>query len=192
MKIRILTAEDAASYWELRLEALERDPEAFGASAEEHRSMSRQDVIARLCADPVNNFVSGAFVDRRLVGTAGVYRDKGLKERHKGHVWGVYVTGEMRSRGIGKRLLESVLDRAATVPGIEQIMLAVAATQDAAISLYRSLGFETYGCEPRALKVGSRYIDEEHMVLTVDRWLNRKGAVEAEFASKRGKNKKRP
>jgi hypothetical protein len=28
-----------------------------------------------------------------------------------------------------------------------------------------SLGFRSFGCERRALKIGQRYVDEEHMVL---------------------------
>jgi hypothetical protein len=46
-------------------------------------------------------------------------------------------------------------------------MLSVVTTQDAAISLYRSLGCESFGCERRALKIGDRYLDEENMVLFV-------------------------
>lgn len=33
--------------------------------------------------------------------------------------------------------------------------------------LYRRFGFEAYGTEPNALKVGSTYIDEEHMILRI-------------------------
>jgi hypothetical protein len=40
----------------------------------------------------------------------------------------------------------------------------VATTQQAARQLYRSFGFETFGTEPAALKVGSDYIDEDYMV----------------------------
>jgi hypothetical protein len=42
------------------------------------------------------------------------------------------------------------------------IALSVAITQAAAIALYQSLRF---GREHRALKIGGRYVDEEHMVL---------------------------
>jgi len=31
--------------------------------------------------------------------------------------------------------------------------------------LYASLGFEVFGTEKRALKVGQRYVDEDYMVL---------------------------
>ncbi|MFY9951539.1 MAG: hypothetical protein WAK27_22750, partial [Candidatus Sulfotelmatobacter sp.] len=58
---------------------------------------------------------------------------------------------------------------------IEQIMLSVATTQNAAVSLYRSLGFEPFGCERRALKIGDQYVDEEHMVLFIHKRLPRAG-----------------
>jgi len=45
------------------------------------------------------------------------------------------------------------------------VLISVVATQRAAAGLYRSLGFELFGCEPRALLVGGRYIDEQYMVL---------------------------
>jgi hypothetical protein len=41
----------------------------------------------------------------------------------------------------------------------------VTETQAAAIKLYHSLGFETFGREPRALKIGDRMMDEDYMIL---------------------------
>jgi hypothetical protein len=35
----------------------------------------------------------------------------------------------------------------------------------AARALYVSAGFEAFGLERRALRVGDRYVEEEHMVL---------------------------
>ena len=165
MEIRVLNANDASAYWKIRLEALECDPEAFGSSVEEHRALAEDEVAARISYDPANKFVVGAFSGERLLGTAGFFRDKGLKARHKGHIWGVYVAREARSQKVGRKMLRALLERAARIDGVEQIMLSVVTAQDAAVSLYRSLGFESYGCERRALKIGERYVDEENMVL---------------------------
>jgi len=169
VEIRFLTADDADAYWKIRLEALERDPGAFSASAEDHRTLSVNDVKARLSSNPDSNFVVGAFVGRRLVGTAGLYREPGLKTRHKGRVWGVYLAAEMRGKGIGRSMLQALLERAAKIAGLEQIVLSVTTTQVSAIAMYRSLGFESWGHEVRALKIGDRYIDENYMVLRLKR-----------------------
>ena len=168
MEIRFLTGHDATLYRGIRLEALECEPEAFGSSVDEFSTLTLDDIATRLSADSLNNFVVGAFADARLLGTAGFFRDKGLKERHKGHIWGVYVTPEARGKRAGHEMLRALLERAAKIEGIEQMMLSVATTQTAAVRLYRSFGFESYGCERRALKVGDRYVDEEHMVLYLD------------------------
>src|SRR3984957_765776 len=168
MEIRFLTGHDATLYRGIRLEALECEPEAFGSSVDEFSTLTLDDIATRLSADSLNNFVVGAFADARLLGTAGVFRDKGLKERHKGHIWGVYVTPEARGKRAGHEMLRALLERAAKIEGIEQMMLSVATPQTAAVRLYRSFGFESYGCERRALKVGDRYVDEEHMVLYLD------------------------
>jgi ribosomal protein S18 acetylase RimI-like enzyme len=165
MEIRFLTAADAGEWWRLRLEALDGDPEAFSSSAEEHRLLTVDDVKTRLGTDAADSFVVGAFEDERLCGMGGFYREKGLKSRHKGWVWGVYVSPTKRGVGIGRRMLLTLLDRAAGVDGLEQILLSVTANQKSAIRLYRSLGFESFGCEPRALKIGDKFIDEEYMIL---------------------------
>lgn len=165
MEFRYLTADDAGEWLRLRLEALQGDPEAFSASFEEYQPLSLEEVRKRLGFDAKDAFVVGAFENGRLQGCAGFYRDKGLKSRHKGRVWGVYVTPERRGAGVGKRLMGLLLKRGAALEGVEQILLSVTATQAGALRLYRSLGFTPYGLEPRALKIGDRFVDEEYMFL---------------------------
>jgi ribosomal protein S18 acetylase RimI-like enzyme len=165
MDIRLLTTNDASEYWRLRLEALEGDPEAFSSSAEEHKALSMDEVKRRLGADDGDFLVAGAFEDGRLIGTAGFYREKGPKVRHKGRIWGVYVTPAHRGSGVGRKIMQLALERGKAIDGVEQVLLSVAVTQIAANRLYRSLGFESFGREPRALKVAGRFIDEEYFIL---------------------------
>jgi ribosomal protein S18 acetylase RimI-like enzyme len=165
IEIRLLTPDDVEAYWHLRLEMLVTEPEAFGSSPEAHRELSMEEVRTRISIVPENKFVAGAFSDGRLVGAVGFVRMSGLKERHKGRIWGVYLKPQLRHRGIGRAMIAKVLEHAAKINGLEQIQLQVATAQAAAIAMYHSVGFISFACERRALKVGDRYIDEDYMVL---------------------------
>lgn len=165
MEIRLLTANDAETWWQLRLEMLLSDPASFADSAEEHQTTTIETARKHLGAgDPASNFVLGSFENGKLMGTAGFFRRKNNKERHKGHVWGVYVSPDQRGKGAGKALMQEIIRRAREIEGIEQITL-VASASFPAQKLYEAVGFKSYGIEPHSLKIGSRYVDDVLMVL---------------------------
>lgn len=168
MEIRVLGESDAEAWWHLRRLALQDEPHSFAESMEEHEAKPIQQAREFFRENGPDNFVVGYFEDGQLAGMAGFYREKHAKFRHKGTIWGVYVRRESRRKGVARAVLNEIIGRVRTNPGIEQILLIVAATQDKARSLYEALGFRKYGVEPRSLKIGSEYVDDELMVLFLD------------------------
>jgi RimJ/RimL family protein N-acetyltransferase len=158
-RTRQLSGVDAKSFQALRLEALERHPAAFAAAPEEEAGRSLDEIALRLD----EGTVFGAFIESRLVGSAGFFRPDRIKKRHKGVLWGLYVQAAVRGRGLGRALVERVIAHARD--RVQQLHATVSTTNLAARQLYLQLGFRVYGLEPRGLKVGDRYFDQELMVL---------------------------
>lgn len=127
--------------------------------------MARERGAARLRRTNNSSLVMGAFFKGELVGMAGFFRERHLKTRHKGRIWGVYVRANCRGTGLGGKLLLALLKRIKKLPGLEQVNLSVSCSQAVAKNLYRSLGFETFGVEDNALKIGDAYLSEEYMVM---------------------------
>jgi ribosomal protein S18 acetylase RimI-like enzyme len=165
MELRLLTVDDAEAFWHLRLEALRNDPASFANSAEEHLNTTVETSREFLSKkDPVHNFVVGMFEEGKLSGTAGFFRRSNNKERHKGHIWGVYVRPQSRGKGIARALMQEIIRRAHGIEGLEQVTLVASANLPAQ-RLYKALGFESYGIEPHSLKIGAEYVDDVLMIL---------------------------
>jgi ribosomal protein S18 acetylase RimI-like enzyme len=165
MNIRLLTADDAEAFWHLRLESLRGDSPSFADSAEEHLETTIETARERLeSSDPASNFIVGMFEHGQMIATAGFFRRPNNKERHKGHIWGVYVRPESRGKGVASALMKEIVRRARAIGGLEQITLVASANLPAQ-RLYKALGFESYGVEPHSLKIGTEYVNDVLMVL---------------------------
>jgi len=153
---------------ELRREALEREPASFGESVAEFLQLSSNAIAERLGESSNENFIFGAFDAGSLIGMAGFFREQREKRRHKGTVWGVYVTTRYRGQGVARAIMSALLEAVRELPGLACVYLTVTSSNAAARKLYRRLGFRGFGIEPRALAVNGEFFDEEHMVLFTD------------------------
>lgn len=165
--IRMLAEVDAENYWNLRLEALQKNPEAYVTTYEEaiKKEEPIQEVIKNLQGE--HSYTFGAFDENnKLVGIVTLLTESRAVLRHKGHIVGMYVSAQSRGRGYARNLIHEVVKKAKKL-SIEQIGLSIVSDNMAAKKLYHSIGFESYGVEKRALKMDEVYRDEEYMVLFI-------------------------
>ena len=170
MQIRELTKSDAPTYRTLRLRALKEHPTDFSSSYEQQKDWPLARFAERLPESPnsTDSFLIGCFFEGNLVGSIGFIREEEPKSKHLGTIVGMHVAAEHQGRGYGRALVAAALERACRVPELSIIQLGVTTTNQSAISLYKSVGFETYGTEPRAIFVDGQYFDEHLMALKLD------------------------
>jgi GNAT superfamily N-acetyltransferase len=104
--IRRLRSDDAASFKAIRLEALKASPELLRSTFELEDKLDLAWFAGRL----EDAHVVGAFRDGELVGTAGFSIQQGEPNAHKGRLFGMYVRSSLRNLGLGRLLLNAVLD----------------------------------------------------------------------------------
>ena len=157
--IRPLRAADADAWRALRLQALKQEPAAFASSYEEAALTDPVEFARSIPPEGEAAVLFGLFVDGALEGAAGFVVFGGLKLKHKGLLWGVYVRPSWRRRGFGKALVGRVIEHARA--HVALLQAGVTAADGAARRIYLALGFEPYGLERAALRVDGVDIDEE-------------------------------
>ena len=170
LAIREATEADAGALRQLRLRALREEPQAFGRAYDEALQQSAEEAreqLLRTIASP-DDVTFVADDGTQLLGMVGFLRERGIKFRHKGNIWGMYVVSEARGKHIGRALLGAAIRHARSLPDMETVLLGVITVNEAARGLYHAVGFEPYAVEPRAMRVEGRYYDEEFMLLRLN------------------------
>ncbi|WP_456274392.1 N-acetyltransferase family protein [Bacillus sp. AK031] len=162
MEIRSLIAEDAEAYWELRLEALKNDGEAFATTYEE--SIARQDPLqgVRSNLESSGSITYGVFSDVRLAGNVTILFNRHEKMKHKASIVAMYVTPSFRKKGIGHMLLNKA-EQSAKESKVEILQLTVVTTNSSAVNLYEKAGYMPFAVEKKAMKHQGQFIDEMWM-----------------------------
>ena len=139
MRVRRLRADEADALRELRLRALQDSPWAFGSSFERELEHGPDWWEAR-AGQAGDEALYVADHNSALVGMAGGFVPS---EPDTVQLWGMWVAPEARGRGLGRALVESVIDWA----GGRRVQLDVTDDERArgAAALYRSLGFAPTG-----------------------------------------------
>ena len=163
MEICALTPLDASAFQSLRLRGLQECPEAFASSYEEEVEAPLIEIEKRLIPQK-DSVIFGAFQDLTLCALVGLQRERLRKMAHKSFIWGVYVSPEVRGKGVGTQILQHALHYAATVQETRQVNLGVNTQNTAAVALYKKLGFVQYGLERAYLLLAGVVHDEYQIV----------------------------
>jgi ribosomal protein S18 acetylase RimI-like enzyme len=161
MIIKIITQEsEIRAYYDLLMKAITDEPQFFRISPTDMKG----EVFPT--QDTFENFTLGAFNDDgELVGTVGFKRDLFLKLRHKGLIFRMYVSEKAKGHGLGRKLLQALIERAKQGEGLRQLYLTVVSSNQRAINLYLSEGFELYSREKGSIKMAeNEFIDEDSMI----------------------------
>lgn len=106
-----------------------------------------------------------AVVDGKIVGSAGVAAVGGRRKVLHRARFGISVLKDYWGLGIGRVLMEASIDCARRA-GYTQLELEVVADNERALSLYRRVGFEEYGHNPRGYRsAAAGYQELVHMRL---------------------------
>lgn len=163
MKIRKLTPKDADQFYELKLKGVATDPNAFLATKEELQSKTP----AEICAWIERDYILGAFVDEKLVGTIHLIEQQPKKFQHIGILGGMYVDPEYRGKGMARQLLQQMLEHIKNERQFYSLQLKVVTTNIGALKLYESFGFFRWAHEEKALYYNGKYTDQYHYMVVL-------------------------
>ena len=164
VEIRQLGAADAEAFSALRRVLVADNPVPMGLTMEEELGRSLQGFRDQLTA-PAPNAAFGAWVDGQLRACAAVAWTRFPSSMHKAQLWGCFVDPVFRRTGLGRRIVERALEHA-RAQGVRRVNLTVYLPNEAAVGLYRALGFVHYGVESEAVCLSGNYHDGEMMTLS--------------------------
>jgi GNAT superfamily N-acetyltransferase len=153
IEVHLATADGWRALRDIRLRALADAPDAFGSTLA--RESSRNEAEWRSWAsgwdDALDQALFVAQAQDRWIGLAlGV---RWAEDPEIGHLYAMWVEPQSRRTGVGRALVEAVIDWARAA-GLRTIQLLVTASNHEAVAFYRRCGFvDTGNREP--LREGS-------------------------------------
>jgi ribosomal protein S18 acetylase RimI-like enzyme len=141
-------------YRDFRLEALQREPIAFGSSYDEEVSIP-EEVWRKRIGNALFALSKG-----RLIGIIVCVQSDRIKTKHVANIFSFYVIEKYRGQGLGKKLIDRALTEVQKSRDVVKIKLTVNPEQKVALKLYRKFGFKIAGRCKKELYVEGRFYDE--------------------------------
>lgn len=162
---RKIKEDEWQKYKKIRLEALKNDPQAFGSSYERENQKSDNEWKEKLMLSNTDDskkiFVGIDNDSNGFLAIGGAYAEN-LGEWN---VIAIYVNPKYRGQGVSKILLSEIINTLKARGNVKRLILRVNVNQQAAVNLYRSLGFVIINKEEKQLLGDGNFYDEFEMAL---------------------------
>jgi len=141
-------------YRDIRLDALQCEPQAFGSSYSKEKSFTKEKWMERIAT----RYNTIAIENGKAIGTMGAYISNEAVGK-VANIVGVYVIGDARGRGLGLKLFDFVIAKVKEDHKLAKIALTVNKVQLHAVALYKKLGFKVVGEETTLMGDGKEYTE---------------------------------
>lgn len=159
------TRDDWEKVKNLRLEALKKDPQAFGSTYESELERTDEEWMEKLektLGENPSEILVIAKDGDIYVGMIGAFP----KDAKTWNIKAVYVKPGYRGKGVSRKLVEEILRQIDEKKDVEATQLMVNAQQEAAVRLYQSYGFDIVETA-KDQKLGDGNIYDEYVMRRV-------------------------
>lgn len=159
MKVTVREAkkEDSPDIQQFVAALLQEKLDVIFARLETPSLESIESLVQRLGAEENSRYFL-AYHDSELVGMLDLHGAQHPQKKHCAG-FGMSVAAGSRGNGVGKALVQSMLDFAQVTESLRRIELEVFETNLRAIRLYEAIGFKLEGKKQQAVLVNGEYID---------------------------------
>ncbi|MDM5221118.1 GNAT family protein [Peribacillus sp. NJ11] len=158
--IRTGELEDAEAVLELQNSVISEGEYFIAVSNEFNKTIEQQRDWIQRSLENERETIIVAEINGEVIGWIGFESENRKRMSHKGS-FGLMIRKNYRGMGIGKELVQALLDWAEANPLIEKVSLGVFSTNHRAIALYKSMGFVEEGRKIKEFKMSeSEYVDD--------------------------------
>ena len=161
--VKRASQKDWKKYKEIRLDALQKNPESFGRAHEEEKNRSESEWKDKL---KDKNRVTLLVLDRdNPIGLLGIIFESSTRVAHITDIISVYLKEEYRGRGISSQLMNEALEIIKARKTARKVKLHVTTNQLPAVNLYKKFGFRIVGELQKEMNVNGKHYNSYVMEL---------------------------
>lgn len=161
--VKKATLSDWKAYKEIRLDALQKNPESFGRAYEEEKDRSESEWKSKL--SDKNRVTLLVLNGDEVIGLLGIIFESSTRVAHIADIISVYLKEEYRGRGIASQLMKEAIKVIKARKITKKVKLNVTTNQLAAVNLYKKFGFRIVGELQKEMKVNNKFYNSYVMEL---------------------------